>query len=404
MNSSYAFQVYEPCDQSDFLAASATYTRVGYNHPQGLKFAINVDVAMSEIYLSNATGRGLNEVVAAVGVAGAARLTSLDVGGSSRAGFDFGAGGGGQGEAGTLLLYTYADVASDGGARVLYATVNGSKPTAAAATTTPAAATKQRQQLEAAAILRPLPGWSGGSAPPTSLTSIATPGGNSSSSSSNGGDGGGGGGGGGIVVAAVKDAAGTLYLHNGKAGGQLTPLQNISLKLPAGSHELATVLVNQDGGHETGAVVQLLQLFSTLNGTAGCKLSQQLWSFSDGLDRPPLPAGDSICLVQNGTLTVVSAGVVATTTTTVVLYEAADATLHVVTASSSPSLSSSSSDARVELVINGGYGAVAGTAVGVGVGPTMSSVQHGSTSSLSSGGSRIAVATFGDAFCTFFFV
>ena len=54
-------QVYEPCDQKDFLSASAVYVGAGVAPPAGLKFAINVDVAMSEVFLSNATGRGLNE-------------------------------------------------------------------------------------------------------------------------------------------------------------------------------------------------------------------------------------------------------------------------------------------------------------------------------------------------------
>ncbi len=54
-------QVYEPCDQKDFLAAAAVYVGAGIHNPSGLKFAINVDVAMSEVFLSPATGRGLNE-------------------------------------------------------------------------------------------------------------------------------------------------------------------------------------------------------------------------------------------------------------------------------------------------------------------------------------------------------
>lgn len=39
-----ALQVYEPCDQRDFLAASDVYVGVGVDHPAGMKFAINVDV------------------------------------------------------------------------------------------------------------------------------------------------------------------------------------------------------------------------------------------------------------------------------------------------------------------------------------------------------------------------
>ena len=63
VNSTYAFQVWEPSDQVDFLAASDVYISQGYLHPEGLKFAINVDVAMSEVYLSAKTGRGLNEFI-----------------------------------------------------------------------------------------------------------------------------------------------------------------------------------------------------------------------------------------------------------------------------------------------------------------------------------------------------
>ena len=54
-------QVYEPCDQQDFLDAAAVYIGAGIDHASGLKFAINIDVAMSEVFLSNVTGRGLNE-------------------------------------------------------------------------------------------------------------------------------------------------------------------------------------------------------------------------------------------------------------------------------------------------------------------------------------------------------
>eukprot|EP00912_Choanoflagellata_sp_UC4_P001463 UC4_evm1s919 len=58
-----ALQVYEPCDQKDFLEASQVYIKKGIDVKAGLKFAINVDPAMSEVYLSDSTGRGLNEVL-----------------------------------------------------------------------------------------------------------------------------------------------------------------------------------------------------------------------------------------------------------------------------------------------------------------------------------------------------
>eukprot|EP00948_MAST-09A_sp_MAST-9A-sp1_P002108 g2108.t1 len=77
VNSSYAFQVWEPSNQKDFLAAAQTYLDAGVDHPQGLKFAINVDVAMSEVYLSQRTGRGINEEIAPNGTL-SARLVSLD--------------------------------------------------------------------------------------------------------------------------------------------------------------------------------------------------------------------------------------------------------------------------------------------------------------------------------------
>ena len=61
------------------------YVGAGVHPPAGLKFAINVDVAMSEVFLSNATGRGLNEPlfcgagVAPVGIRVAVLSPSGDV-------------------------------------------------------------------------------------------------------------------------------------------------------------------------------------------------------------------------------------------------------------------------------------------------------------------------------------
>lgn len=56
-------QVWEPCNQDDILAASGVYDGVGISHPPGLRFAINIDVAQFEVYASDVTGRGLNEIV-----------------------------------------------------------------------------------------------------------------------------------------------------------------------------------------------------------------------------------------------------------------------------------------------------------------------------------------------------
>ena len=120
VNSTYAFQVWEPCDQKDFLQASGTYISAGYDHSEGLKFAINVDPAMSKVYLAPQTVKGdINEVVIENGTLG--RLVRVSE---------------------NALLLTYMD---ESGQATMYS-LKGSK------------------------TWRPLPGWKH-ALPPTSLSS-----------------------------------------------------------------------------------------------------------------------------------------------------------------------------------------------------------------------------------------
>eukprot|EP00039_Didymoeca_costata_P015289 m.257690 g.257690 ORF g.257690 m.257690 type:complete len:661 (-) comp16191_c1_seq20:124-2106(-) len=80
VNSTYAFQIWEPCNQEDLLSASELYVNVGIKHDPGLKFAINIDVAMAEVYVSNISTRGLNSLLEANAYNVASVIVSTEAG------------------------------------------------------------------------------------------------------------------------------------------------------------------------------------------------------------------------------------------------------------------------------------------------------------------------------------
>lgn len=57
VNSTYAYQVWEPSDQAGILDNAGLYLSKGMLHPQGLRFAINIDPAQFETYAGSITGR-----------------------------------------------------------------------------------------------------------------------------------------------------------------------------------------------------------------------------------------------------------------------------------------------------------------------------------------------------------
>ena len=57
------FQVWEPSDQKQIQAAAEVYVGAGIDHPAGLRFAINIDPAQFEVFSSEKTGRGRNELL-----------------------------------------------------------------------------------------------------------------------------------------------------------------------------------------------------------------------------------------------------------------------------------------------------------------------------------------------------
>ena len=251
VNASRAWQVWEPCDQKEFLAASQVYAAAGVDHP--LKFAINVDVAMSEVYLSPATGRGINRVVAPGAASSSARLVA--VGGGNK---NDGDRSGGAGRA--LLLYTF--LGADGKTTMYGATATD------VAQQRPVTTMAERQQ-------QALPGWTS-STPPTSLSAGATHLRN--------------------VLAAVN-AEGELQLYSVGDDRPITttttttlpalsPLgQPVHLAVPAGArHVAASVVVeppppSADDGASTTASVEIIQLYYTVTTMAGGgALYAQVWS------------------------------------------------------------------------------------------------------------------------------
>ncbi len=217
VNSSRAFQVWEPCDQKEFLAASDVYIGAGVDHPQGLKFAINVDVAMSEVYTSSRTGRGFNRLVAGPG-ASAARLVALATNSTAAA----------DGNGADLLLYTF--LGSDG-ETVQYAT---------------SAATVAANSATAA---RPLPGWPAKAGAPTSL-SVAHD----------------------LLAAVAADADLQVYAL---VGDVLTRVgERTRLSTPVGaSHVAASAVASLKTGGPT-ETLDMVQLYVD----AGGDLLAQLWS------------------------------------------------------------------------------------------------------------------------------
>jgi hypothetical protein len=161
VNSTYAFQVWEPCDQDKIIKACDVYAGVGVRHDQGFRFAINIDVAQFEVYASDATGRGLNE---ALGELPSSALVHVD---------------------GSRFVVTHE--AAEGDGRAVFVFVSDEKPSKsdtrrsgsnnAITLKSPSEVTRRLRNASDTAVSvtsspAPLPGWNSSDGLPTSLSSF----------------------------------------------------------------------------------------------------------------------------------------------------------------------------------------------------------------------------------------